>query len=391
MHPRWLAIAVVSLFVVGTACAPAAAPSPTAAPAKPAATTAPAQPAPTAAPAKPAATAAPAKPAATAAPAKPAEKPATKPEDIKIPKPSGNLNLKIGHPSSISFYDVPTQVTHERLKKDGWTIESVQFTRTDLNTQALSQGTVQISISQILDPLRVFEKGGKVSWLMEHNGGEFVMIAKNEIKTCKDMDGTKFAIHGDTATTSVASRDWLLNQCKVKPNILVIPGGENRIVALANNQIDGTQVQLADWINLDAKAPGKFHVIDTGGLYNISGAGLWANNEWLEKNQDVGIAYIAETLKTFRMIHANPKIIEDAVLKYVPDTPKDAVAPSVKAYLDIVKAWPQNGGDTAMLEDTIKFFTPLGELQPGMDAKKLINTRVLEEALKLVGKVPGAR
>ncbi|MBI4491532.1 MAG: hypothetical protein HY690_01920 [Chloroflexi bacterium] len=62
------------------ACAPAAPPSPTAAPPKPAATTAPA---PTTAPAKPAATTAPAKPAATTAPAaKPTELPAAKPAEF---------------------------------------------------------------------------------------------------------------------------------------------------------------------------------------------------------------------------------------------------------------------------------------------------------------------
>src|SRR5262245_26006474 len=77
-----------------------------------------------------------------------------KPDEIKISKPNGNLNLKIGHPSAIGFYDVPTQMTHERLNKQGWGIESVTFTRTDLNIQALSQRTVQMSIALSIDPLR---------------------------------------------------------------------------------------------------------------------------------------------------------------------------------------------------------------------------------------------
>jgi ABC-type nitrate/sulfonate/bicarbonate transport system substrate-binding protein len=378
----WLSI--VAMFLVGgVACAPAAAPpAPTTVPAKPAATTA---------PAAPAATTAPAATAAPAAAAAPAAKPAAKPEDIRVPKPSGNLNLKVGHPSSISFYDVPTQITHERLKQDGWDIESVQFTRTDLNTQALSQGTVQMSISQLLDPLRVIERGGKINWLLENNGGEFIMIAKKEINDCKGLDGKRFAIHGETSTTSLASTKWLTNDCKVNANILVIPGGENRIVALMNDQIDGTLVQVADWLNLEAKAPGRFHVLQTGGLYNISGAGLWANAEWLEKNPEVATAYVAETLKTYRMIHADPGLMETAVPKYVPDSPKEAIAPATKAYLDIVRAWPQNGGDTTMLVDTIKFFEGLGELKPGMDAKTIVNTTVLENSIKIVGTVPNAR
>jgi ABC-type nitrate/sulfonate/bicarbonate transport system substrate-binding protein len=311
--------------------------------------------------------------------------------EISVPKPSGNLTLQVGHPSTISFYDVPTQVTHERLNKQGWSIKSVEFTRTDFNTQALAQGTVQIALSQVLDPIRVIQGGGRLTFLMENNGGEFVMIAKKELRDCKALDGKRFAIHGDTATTSLAAKLWLLNECKVNPNVMVVPGGENRIVALQNNQIDGTLVQMADWLSLDAKAPGKFHVLNTGGLFNISGMGLWSNSAWLAKNEPVATAYIAESLKTFRMVHTNPKILEAAVEKYVPDTPKQTIAPAIKAYLEIVRAWPQNGGDTLILEDTIKFFTARGEVKPGIDAKQIVNSKVLESALQTVGKVPGQR
>jgi ABC-type nitrate/sulfonate/bicarbonate transport system substrate-binding protein len=311
--------------------------------------------------------------------------------EIAVPKPSGNLNLQVGHPSTISLYDVPTQLTHERLNKQGWNVKTVEFTRTDFNTQALAQGTVQIALSQVLDPLRVIQGGGKLTFLMENNGGEFVLVAKNELKDCKALDGKRFAIHGETATTSLAAKLWLLNVCKVNPNIMIVPGGENRIIALQNNQIDGTLVQMADWINLDAQAPGKYHIIDTGGLFNISGMSIWANSAWLSKNEPVATAYIAESLKTFRMIHANPKMMEAGVEKYVPATPKKAIAPAIKAYLEIVRAWPPNGGDTIILEDTIKFFTDRGELKPGIDAKQIVNSKVLEGALKLVGKVPGQR
>ena len=78
-------------------------------------------------------------------------------------------------------------LTHERLNKHGWNVKSVEFTRTDLNIQALAQGTVQLANSQVLDPVRVIQKGAKLTFVMENNGGEFVMIAKNEIKDCKEL------------------------------------------------------------------------------------------------------------------------------------------------------------------------------------------------------------
>jgi ABC-type nitrate/sulfonate/bicarbonate transport system substrate-binding protein len=311
--------------------------------------------------------------------------------ELEVLKPKGNLEIKLGHPSSISLYDMPAVLTHERLNRNGWNVSSVEFTRTDLNVQALAQGTIQIANSQVMDPVRATQKGAKLAFIMENNGGEFLMIAKNEIKDCKDTDGKRFAIHGEAATTSLAVKLWLLNDCKVKPNIMVIPGGENRIVALQNNQIDATLVQLGDWLNLDAKAPGRFRVIQTGNLFNISGASFWANVDWLRKNEEVATAYTAELLKSFRMVHANPKILEPLVAKHLPDMPKNIIAPAIKAYVEIVRAWPQNGGDTSILDDTVKFFTDNGELKTAVNTKELVDPRILAGALGKVGRVSGSR
>lgn len=310
---------------------------------------------------------------------------------VEVLKPKGNLEIKLGHPSSISLYDLPAVLTHERLNRNGWNTSSVEFTRTDLNVQALAQGTIQFANSQVMDPVRATQKGAKLSFIMENNGGEFVMVAKNDIKDCKEIEGKRFAIHGEASTTSLAVKLWLLNDCKVKPNMIVIPGGENRIVALQNNQIDATLVQLGDWLNLDAKAPGRYHIIRTGNLFNISGASFWANMDWLRKNEEVATAYIAETLKSFRMVHANPKILEPLVAKHLPDLPKNIIAPAIKAYIEIVRAWPQNGGDTSILDDTVKFFTDNGELKTAVNTKDLVDSKILVGALGKVGKVAGVR
>jgi NitT/TauT family transport system substrate-binding protein len=319
-----------------------------------------------------------------------AEGSSAKPDEINISKPSGNLNLKIGHPSAIGFYDVPTEMTQERLNKQGWKIESVTFSQTALNIQALSQGTVQISIALSIDPLRAIERGSRIKWIMENTPGEFVMIAKKEVGKCENLTGSRFAIHGETSGTSVAAKRWISDVCKASPNIMVLPGGENRIIALRNGQIDATLVQLSDWLNLDAQAPGRFHVIVSGGPFNISGSGLWANNDWLEKNREVAAAYVAETLKTFRMINANPKLLEKATLTYVPDTRPEALPATLKAYRQI-GAWPQNGGDASMLEDAVRFFTEQGELKPGLDLKQIVSPASLQSALKMIGRVSGSR
>ncbi|MBI4492059.1 MAG: ABC transporter substrate-binding protein [Chloroflexi bacterium] len=390
MHRLWPGIVALSLLAA-VACAPTAPPSPAAAPPrpteKPAAAAAPAQPTPQPA-AKPTEKPA-AKPTEKPA-AKPTEKPAARPEDIKVPKPSGNLAIKAGHPSSISFYEAPQMMTHERLNKDGWKIEDVLFTRTDLGAIALNEGKIDLYISVPLDPLRAIQKGGKLRWLTENNPGEFVLIAKTSIARCEDLNGKRLALHNEVGNTTLLTKQWILSTCKATPNYLIIPGGENRVVALMNDQVDATYVQLGDWLGLDAQAPGKFHVLTSGEAYKISGSGFWANTEWLQKNADVATAYVAELLKTYRMIAANPKLLEEVVPKYVPDLDRKVLPTTIKAYLDI-GSFPANGGDLSMLEGGIRFFQEQGELQPGLEAGKIADSTVLQNALKIIGKVPGQR
>jgi len=58
-----------------------------------------------------------------------AERAPVKPDEIKISKPNGNLNLKIGHPSAIGFYDIPTEMTHERLTSKAGKLSRSPFPR----------------------------------------------------------------------------------------------------------------------------------------------------------------------------------------------------------------------------------------------------------------------
>ena len=93
----------------------------------------------------------------------------------------------------------------------------------------------------------------------------------------------------------------------------------------------------------------------------------------------------------FRLGHANPTILEPLVAKHLPDMPKQIIAPAIKAYLEIVRAWPQNGGDTSILDDTVKFFTENGELKTAVNTKELVESKILAAALAKVGKISGAR
>ena len=206
-------------------------------------------------------------------------------QDINVPKPAGELNIKIGETSGMSFSRLPSRVTDDRLRAKGWKIETVGLKGIDLIAEAVSSGTVQLARFQILDALRAIEKGGRLTLLLEDRPDEFIMIARKGITKCSDLNGKRYGVQNIGAPYALMSEKWMREKCGAKATLLVISGGENRIVALMNGQLDGTSVQLSDWINLNSERPDEFPILmkfaeELPGL--LAGV-LIANKPWLEK------------------------------------------------------------------------------------------------------------
>jgi hypothetical protein len=355
-RPGIRALLATALLVAG-ACTTASTPAPSAAPATAAATTGATQ-----------------APAATKAAAK----------DISIPKPSGTLTVNIGIPSAVSLLTVPAQMTVDRLSNQGWKATLTPFTATNLNTQALAQGNVQFSVAQVLDAARAIQAGGQISWLGEHAGAEFTLGALKSIADCKGLDGKRVGVQGLATAIAVAMNDFF-SSCGAKPELLAVSGGENRGVAMEKGQLDAASFQYADWLTLDARSPGQFHLIDTGATFDTIGFAVWVNSSWAGQNRDLATAFYAELLKTYAMIHEDQSILATAMSKYLSSIPAGIQGSLIDAYLTKVHAWPANGGDIQSLVTSLAFSTKSGDLKPGLDANAIADKAVRDGALRLVG------
>jgi ABC-type nitrate/sulfonate/bicarbonate transport system substrate-binding protein len=313
-------------------------------------------------------------------------------QDINVPKPTGDLNIKIGETSGISFSRLPSRVTDDRLRGKGWKIETVGLKGIDLIAEAVSSGTVQLARFQVLDAFRAIEKGGKLTVLLEDRPDEFIMIARKGITKCSDLNGKRYGVQNIGAPYALMSEKWMKEKCGAKPTLLVISGGENRIVALMNGQLDATSVQLSDWITLNTERPNEFPILmkfaeDLPGL--LAGV-LIANKPWLEKNTDVAVAYSAEILLDNRKIASDPKPLEAAAMKYQTKDEVKVFPQTYQAYQKDLGGFRQNGGLTAeRLKGGIELYTGLGLVKPGLTVERVSTLAVLEGALKIVGKVPG--
>lgn len=380
---------VVVLAVAAAACAPAA-PSPTTAPPKP-----------TAAPAKPAATAAPTakpaeKPAPTAAPVakaaeKPTDKPAASPVELKIPRPTGNLAVKLGDTAALTFSDLGWALTADRLNKEGWKLERISFAQTELSVEALAKGDVQLTNVASNLVMAAIQKGARIAMVADAQANEWVVVARSELKSCADLTGKRVAYHSEGAVSTTMLKVWVEETCKGTPNYLVIAGSENRAVALMNNQIDATPLKMSDWVRINLQQPGKFHLLTSfaEGLADLSSEPYAINLDWLSRNREVATALMAEILKTHRVVDANPKLLEEAAPRLLEEKIEERALPEVVRAYQAINIYPVNGGLTPKkVEGTIRFFSGRGGVQPGLSVDQVANFSVLEDALKIVGRVP---
>lgn len=401
-------LALVAL--VFAACAPAPAPSPTAAPAKPAekaaekpaakpAASPAAKPAVTAAPAKPAASPA-AKPAASPAAkaaakaaaspaAKTAAKPAGNPEAISIPKPSGDLTIRHAYSSVPGFADVPLLMTSDRLKSEGWKIDDISFAQSELAVESTAKGDTGLGNGASVAALRAIEKGAPLKLVAERTANEWTIASITSIRSCADLGGKRVAIHSEGAVSTAMVKNWIERTCQgTNPNYIVIPGSENRAAALLNGQIDASPLELADWINVNQKSPGKFHLLENfaRGLPDLSTTPIYVNVPWAERNRQLVVTYLAELLKTHRIIQANPQRIQEAAAQKIEALDKQVIPEITRAYQEI-NAFDEAGGLTlSKVNGTIKFFTDAGQIEPGMTAEKAADLSYIQEAQRLVNR-----
>ena len=154
---------------------------------------------------------------------------------------------------------------------------------------------------------------------------------------------------------------------------------------MEKGQLDAASFQFADWLTLDARSPGKFHLIDMGETFDTIGFSVWVNSPWASQNRELATAFYAEMLKTNAMIQEDQSILATAMSKYLSSIPAGIQSSLIQTYLTQVHAWPADGGDVQSLVASLAFSTKSGDLKAGLDANALVDQTVRNGALQLVG------
>ena len=270
----------------------------------------------------------------------------------------------------IAFGDIPSVETlHfligiERAKERGVQIEMTSLKSEDIAAQAVVGGQADVGVGtpyalvqKVKAPVRMFYSFANLRF--------FPVVNTEFYKTWKDLDGQEIAVHSrGSGTEAIMKLAAERNGIKFS-RISYVPGSEVRAGALLQGNIKATILDSTNRKIVMEKAPGKFAVLPLQGVRATDEA-LFANVDFLKKNQESVDVLVASLLETMREINRNPEVVVELRKKYklLPDLPKQLEADILPYFSESVAAGaiPVDGGYGAAKDD-LAFFQLAGQLQ----------------------------
>jgi len=294
--------------------------------------------------------------------------------------------IKIGFDGDIDGGKLPRLIAFEQAGKYGVEVTPVFFPNADTSAKAVISGNVQMGTvgSNIL--LNAIAAGQPLKVVAETTKSDFILATPVSIKTIKDLEGKRVAIHGPRSQTEALMK-WVENRYKMKFQYITVPGSEVRVETLSKGQIDASPVQMLEFINLDNREPGRFHI-----LLSFSEASdtisqcLFARTDWIAQNGDIIEGVLRSLLEIYRRVNADPPFLKERAPKYLPGMDAKVLNRAADEYIKH-KIWDVNlGVSEAGANGTVKFYMDAGILKQDVPADKWTDTRFLDKVLNEAGR-----
>jgi NitT/TauT family transport system substrate-binding protein len=253
----------------------------------------------------------------------------------------------------------------ERAKEKGVAIEVMYLKEEDIAAQAVVSGEADVGVGtpyamlqKVKAPIRMFYQMATLRF--------FPIVNTEFYKDWKDLDGQEVAVHARGSGTEAIMKLMAQRHGITYSNISYVAGAEVRAGALLQGNIKASIVDAANRRMLENKAPGKFAVLPMEGV-NASDEALYANTEFLAREQAAVDALVESLLTTWREINDNPGFVVELRKRYhlLTDLPADLEPEIEPYYVESVAAGalPENGGSEAAVKDDFDFYGVAGQLE----------------------------
>src|SRR5437868_9480287 len=122
------------------------------------------------------------------------------------------------------------------------------------------------------------EKGAPIRAVIELSRPEFVISARQDLKTPDALNGVRLASHSPKSTVQSLLELYFKPHPPLKPTIVFIPeGSPARASALMRGAVDAAAFDLSSAKTVQDSAPGKFHVLVDFTTHPVSSSVLFFN------------------------------------------------------------------------------------------------------------------
>ncbi len=235
------------------------------------------------------------------------------------------------------------------------------------------------------------EKGALVKGVMELSRPEFVVMAKKEIGSVKELNGVRLASHSPKATVQSLLEFYLKSQPGIQPNVVFIPeGSPARAEALLRGAVDAAAFDLTAAQVVNERAPNKFHVLVDFTNQPVSSSSLVVNPDFARKNPALVQKLVRRLLQSYREGARDPKFW----VRERGETMKEVDDAKLESQLRaLVKIFDLNGGLDRMkgpgAVENLSFQVTTGNLTGPVTKWKpeqFFDTAPLEAVLKDIGR-----
>lgn len=269
----------------------------------------------------------------------------------------GAGSVRLGVEIPVSIVNVPMFMTIDRLKEKGVEVSIVEFQSPETMTLALRNGEVDFIGTSAGTTFSAIDAGLEGKAFLGMAMSDFLMVAKKDLTTCQSLDGKNVGVQSREGTTGVLTIRWLEAECPdARPNVLIVPGSENRVAGLIAGQLDASPIDSQNTAQLMALKPGEFTTIESFSKAGVLASLYFASNRWLEEQAPTVKVLVEEYNAVVNDITKDRSEFARRTKELLPDTDPEIVQAVVDGYVDRKVLVPVSGVQPDVIEDALEFY-----------------------------------
>jgi ABC-type nitrate/sulfonate/bicarbonate transport system substrate-binding protein len=309
------------------------------------------------------------------------------PATASVDSPINRGTLRVEVPADADVEDIPWLMAVDSLKEQGYEVETLSFSDTAIEIAAMAQGDLDFSSISHQQSWAAIARGAPHFTFLDKAANAAVTAAGKDIRECADLDGKSVAVPSATSVSGAMLKTYLERNCPgVKPQIVIVSGGSNRIAAMLAGEVDAANVDVEGLLKLEREEPGEFHafIVFAEEFPGLQISSYAARRGFAKEHPEIVKDLIRAVFASRRSLQ-DPGRFREAITEYL-DLEPDAARQAVDVYLTR-ELWDASGAFTLeTVVTTLDFLKEYGDLPAGLEPEDVADLSYYEAVLDEIGR-----